>query len=148
MIFEELLVLQLGLLRMKSRKRGESPLRLTKDCTEEFYRLLPFTPTNAQKRAVREAMADMMGGSPMNAWCRGRGLRQDRRGRCAVLQCDRKWYAAALMAPTEILARQHYTTLSAILAPAGIPIALLTGSLPLAKRKSWRNSSNPVRSAW
>ena len=136
MIFEELLVLQLGLLRMKSRKRGESPLRLTKDCTEEFYRLLPFTPTNAQKRAVREAMTDMMGGSPMNRLVQGDvGSGKTAVAAALCYNVIENGMQAALMAPTEILARQHYTTLSAILAPAGIPIALLTGSLAAGKKK-------------
>jgi ATP-dependent DNA helicase RecG len=61
LIFEEFLVLQLGLLRLKGRSREETRLRLTKDSSDEFFSLLPFQPTNAQRRAVAEAVADMRG---------------------------------------------------------------------------------------
>ena len=136
MIFEELLVLQLGLLRMKSRERERSALRLTQDCTEDFYRLLPFTPTNAQKRAVREAMADMTGGCPMNRLVQGDVGSGKTAVAAALCYCViENGMQAALMAPTEILARQHYETLSAMLAPTGISIALLTGSLSASKKK-------------
>lgn len=136
MIFEELLVLQLGLLRMKSRERERTSLCLTKDYTEEFYRLLPFTPTNAQKRAVQEAMADMTGGRPMNRLVQGDvGSGKTAVAAALCYNVVENGMQAALMAPTEILAHQHYETLSSILAPAGIPIARLTGSLTASKKK-------------
>ena len=136
MIFEELLVLQLGLLRMKSRERERTSLCLTKDYTEEFYRLLPFTPTNAQKRAVQEAMADMTGGRPMNRLVQGDvGSGKTAVAAALCYNVVENGMQAALMAPTEILAHQHYETLSSILAPADIPIARLTGSLTASKKK-------------
>lgn len=136
MIFEELLILQLGLLRMKSREREQSALRLAKDYTEEFYCLLPFTPTNAQKRTIQEAMHDMMGGCPMNRLVQGDVGSGKTAVAAALCYCVvENGMQAALMAPTEILARQHYETLSRMFAPTGIPIALLTGSLSPGKKK-------------
>lgn len=136
MIFEELLVLQLGLLRMKSREREYSALRLTEDDSEAFYQLLPFVPTNAQKRAVREATADMMGGYPMNRLVQGDvGSGKTAVAAALCYSVVENGMQAALMAPTEILARQHYETLSAMFAPTGIPIALLTGSLTPSRKK-------------
>ena len=62
LIFEELLILQLGLLRMRGRGESKAGIVLEKDCSEEYFSLLPFTPTNAQRRAVSEAMNDMTSG--------------------------------------------------------------------------------------
>ena len=59
LVFEELLILQLGLLRLKGRTRGAAGVTLTRDCTEEFWRMLPFEPTGAQKRAASEAVRDI-----------------------------------------------------------------------------------------
>ena len=65
LIIEELLTLQLGLLKLKSTKKSETAYRLEKDCTEEFKALLPFEMTNAQQRAVCECISDMTGQYPM-----------------------------------------------------------------------------------
>lgn len=136
LIFEELLVLQLGLLRMKTREKEENRLRLTQDCTEAFFQLLPFTPTQAQKRAVREALEDMRGGHPMNRLVQGDVGSGKTAVAAALCYCVvENGMQAALMAPTEILARQHFDSLSAMLAPTGISVALLTGSTPAAQKR-------------
>ena len=71
LIFEELLLLQLGLLTEKTSGSGRIPCSIKNDYTAQFFESLPFEPTNAQKRAVKEALGDMMGDSPMNRLLQG-----------------------------------------------------------------------------
>ena len=128
--FEELLVLQLGLLTMKSRTREKSAFVVQKSYLEEFWKLLPFTPTGAQRHAAEEAVQDMQSGWPMNRLIQG----DVGSGKTAVAAacCHtviRSGMQAVLMAPTDILAHQHFASLSAMLQPAGISVGLLTGSL-------------------
>ena len=137
LVFEELLVLQLGLLSLKSRTRVENHLRLTQDVSEEFYRLLPFTPTNAQKRAIAEALTDMQGEAPMSRLIQGDVGSGKTAVAAALCYCViREGMQAALMAPTEVLARQHAKTLSAMLEPAGIRTALLVGSMTAKQKRT------------
>ena len=136
LIFEELLVLQLGLLRLKSRGKEKSNFILEKDYSEDFYSLLPFSPTNAQRRAIAEAFVDMQSGYPMNRLIQG----DVGSGKTAVAAAlcfisAKNGLQAAFMAPTEILARQHYQSLQALLG-SQITIGLLTGSTPAAERRA------------
>ena len=137
LIFEELLVLQLGLLRLKGRCRTESHLKIKTDDSADFYSLLPFTPTNAQKRAIKEAIADMMSGYPMSRLIQGDvGSGKTAVAAALCYTAIRNGMQAALMAPTEILAQQHYASLSALLNGTEIHVAVLTGSLPAAKKRA------------
>ncbi|QNO18287.1 ATP-dependent DNA helicase RecG [Caproicibacterium amylolyticum] len=134
--FEELLVLQLGLLTMKSRTREKSGFVVQKNCLDDFWKLLPFSPTSAQKRAAQEAVADMQSGWPMNRLVQG----DVGSGKTAVAAacCHtviQNGMQAVLMAPTDILAHQHYDSLTKMLEPAGIRVGLLTGSMK-AKEKA------------
>ncbi len=136
MIFEELLVLQLGLLRLKSRpkKKGNAPA--VEDHTEEYYSLLPFSPTGAQRRAVSECLADMTGGTPMQRLLQGDvGSGKTAVAAALCFCCVRSGGQAALMAPTELLAEQHFRTLSGLLEGSGVRTALLTGSATAAQRR-------------
>ncbi|WP_444644485.1 ATP-dependent DNA helicase RecG [Caproiciproducens sp. R1] len=134
LIFEELLILQLGLLRLKGHSRSVSPLRLEYDCSECFYGLLPFEPTQAQRRAVKEAVTDMMSGFPMNRLIQGDVGSGKTAVAAALCYCAvGNGMQAALMAPTEILAQQHYASLSSLLRDTRV--ALLTGSMPAAKKR-------------
>ncbi|MCI1990203.1 MAG: ATP-dependent DNA helicase RecG [Oscillospiraceae bacterium] len=136
LIFEEFLVLQLGLSRRKGKGRAENRFRLQRDYSREFFSLLPYTPTGAQKRAVREAMADMMGDRTMNRLVQGDvGSGKTAVAAALCYSAVKNGLQAALMVPTEILARQHYRSLSAVLEPAGISTALLTASVPAAQKK-------------
>ena len=136
LVFEELLILQLGLLSMKSRARVENRMRLQEDRSEEFYRLLPFTPTGAQKRAVSQALQDMRGDSPMSRLVQGDVGSGKTAVAAALCYCViQEGMQAALMAPTEVLARQHANTLSKLLEPAGIRTALLTGSVKAKEKR-------------
>lgn len=135
LVFEELFVLQLGLLKMKGRARCESSLRFTQDFTPDFYRLLPFQPTGAQQRAVGEAMMDLQSGRPMNRLVQGdvgSGKTAVAAALCYNAACN--GFQSALMAPTELLARQHYQTLASMMG-ADIQVALLTSSTPAAEKK-------------
>lgn len=129
LIFEELLTLQLGLLKLKGRNKAETNLKITADFTEEFKSLLPFEMTNAQQRAIKDCLSDMAGDYPMSRLLQGdvgSGKTAVAAGLCFTV--IRNGYQCALMAPTEILAVQHYEGLSKMLSPAGINVSLLTGS--------------------
>ena len=136
LIFEELFLLELGLLRMKTKSRQSTALSMKKDYTQEFFSLLPFELTGAQKRAIAEAAADMLMGVPMNRLIQG-DVGSGKTAVCAALiyNCARNGYQSALMAPTEVLAMQHYKTLAKFFESTDITIGLLTGSTPAAEKK-------------
>ena len=128
--FDELLVMQcaMGLLRDRSREVTGCPMKPVD--IGEFERSLPFEMTGAQKRACGEIFKDMCGITPMNRLVQG----DVGSGKTAVAAAA-CWFAykngcqSALMAPTEILARQHYATLKSFLEPLGINVGCLTGSM-------------------
>ncbi len=129
LIFEELLTLQLGLLKLKGNKRAETHVRLKKDFTDEFYSLLPFEPTNAQRRAVADCVKDMSSGSAMNRLIQGDvGSGKTAVAAAAIYSAVKNGFQCALMAPTEILASQHCETVNKLLSGTGIKTELLTGS--------------------
>jgi len=140
--FEELFYLAIGLSFLK-RRRDERALgcAIPTRPWAEFQALLPFTPTGAQRRVMDEAAFDMASGRPMNRLVQG-----DVGSGKTVVAAYAGWltakagYQAALMAPTEVLAEQHYRSLSALLAPAGVRVGLLTGSLPAAEKKRVRKA--------
>ncbi len=136
LIFEELFLLELGLLRMKTKSRQSTALSMEKDYTDEFRSLLPFELTNAQKKAISQAAADMLLGTPMNRLVQG-DVGSGKTAVCAALiyNCARNGYQSALMAPTEVLAMQHYKTLVKFFEETDITVALLTGSTPAAEKK-------------
>lgn len=139
LIFEELLVLQLGLLRLKGRSRKEVSSHKIDNHSEDFWKLLPFAPTNAQRRAVAEALSDMSGKTsphPMNRLVQG-DVGSGKTAVAAALchSVVKSGKQATLMAPTEILATQHYNSLHTFLEPTGIRTGLLTGSVTAAKKR-------------
>jgi ATP-dependent DNA helicase RecG len=135
MIFEELLALTCGLARLKDR-RTQGVGRVLHADPAEFETLLPFPPTGAQKRAMADMAADFASGRAMNRLVQG----DVGSGKTAVAAFG-AWAAAkngcqcALMAPTELLAEQHARTLEALLSPAGVRVALLTGSVKGSGKK-------------
>lgn len=136
LIFEELLTLQLGLLMLKSKKKSKTSAIIKKDYSAEFSTLLPFELTNAQKRAINDCVTDLKSGYPM-----GRLIQGDvGSGKTAVaaslcFTMIKNGYQCALMAPTEILAVQHYNSLSKMLTPTGIRVELLTSSTKAKDKK-------------
>lgn len=135
--FEELFYLSLGLALLRERRsRGEGPVFQAAEL-EAFERLLPFALTGAQRRAVREAAADMTSGRPMNRLVQGDvgSGKTAVAAACAWLAFRAGWQCA-MMAPTEILAEQHARSLSVLLAPAGMTVGLLTGSMRAAEKRA------------
>lgn len=137
LIYEELLVLQLGIGCMKSRGAADTgaPMRLIDPAP--FWESLPFAPTGAQRRAVTEILADMSGQHAMNRLLQGDvGSGKTLVAAAAIWACIRSGYQAALLAPTEILATQHAESLNRMLAPFGMRVALLTGGMKAAARRT------------
>lgn len=129
LIFEEFLVLQIGLLEIKQGKKTQNHHPVPNRYPTGYTDLLPFPLTGAQQRAIREAVADMAGESPMNRLIQGDvGSGKTAVGAALCWAVMQQGMQAAFMAPTEILAAQHFHSLSALLAPAGIRTALLTGA--------------------
>lgn len=134
--FDELLILQLGMLALRERSRELTSYSLSPKSLSPYYSSLPFELTGAQKKAIEECCADMTMGSPMNRLILG----DVGSGKTAVAAaCCYFAYLngcqSCLMAPTEILADQHYATLCGFLEPLGVKIVLLKGSMS-AKKKS------------
>ena len=138
LIFEELLLLQMGLLGEKSSGICRIAPALGKDFTEDFYKTLPFEPTNAQKRAVAEAVEDMKKPKAMNRLLQGDvGSGKTAVAAAIMYNCMQNGYQSALMAPTEVLANQHYKTLSNFFGN-DVKIELLTGSVTAANKRKIR----------
>ncbi|MGN0536873.1 MAG: ATP-dependent DNA helicase RecG [Acutalibacteraceae bacterium] len=137
LVFEELLVLQLGMAIMKSVKRSEISEPIKTDYTEEFFGLLPFKPTNAQRRAVADCMHDMQKeGCPMNRLIQGDvGSGKTAVAAAVCYTAVKNNLQCAFMAPTEILAQQHYRSLTELFKNTDIRIALLTGSCRKAEKQ-------------
>ncbi len=134
LIFEELLLLQMGLMWEKNSTHGKKAKPITQDFSNDFYKTLPFDPTNAQKRAVSEAIEDMKSLKPMNRLLQGDvGSGKTAVAAALMFTAVKNRFQAALMAPTEVLANQHFKTLKAFFGDE-IEIALLTGSVT-AKNK-------------
>lgn len=139
LIFEELLVLQLALIQLKKRKKSQSSIRLTADYSAEFYQRLPFTPTGAQKRVIAECVMDMQGDTPMNRLLQGDvGSGKTAVAAGVIYSAVKNGYQCAMMAPTEILAVQHYQSMQDLMEGTGIKIGVLTGSTPAAEKKEMK----------
>ena len=135
--FEELFLFSIGLKRLRSRRETVTvpPCRAVE--MEDFYRALPFSLTGAQRRCVEEAIADMRAGRAMNRLCQGDvGSGKTMVAAACVYFMAKNGRQSALMAPTEILAQQHYNGLAPLLEGLGIRCALLTGSTRAAVRRS------------
>ena len=137
LIYEELLVLQLGIGRMKNRGAAATGAPMQLADPSPFWASLPFSPTGAQRRAVSEILADMAGQTSMNRLLQGDvGSGKTLVAAAAIWACIRAGYQAALLAPTEILAAQHAEGLNRMLAHFGMRVALLTGGMKAAARRT------------
>ena len=137
LIYEELLVLQLGIGRMKNRGAAATGAPMQLADPSPFWASLPFSPTGAQRRAVSEILSDMAGETSMNRLLQGDvGSGKTLVAAAAIWACIRAGYQAALLAPTEILATQHAEGLNRMLAPFGMRVALLTGGMKAAARRT------------
>ena len=137
LIYEELLVLQLGIGRMRSRGAAATGAPMRRADPSPFWQSLPFAPTGAQRRAVEEILNDMAGETAMNRLLQGDvGSGKTLVAAAAIWACIRAGYQAALLAPTEILAAQHAEGRTRRLAPSGRRAALLTGGTKAAARRT------------
>ena len=137
LIYEELLVLQLGIGRMKNHGAASTGAPMKKADASPFWESLPFSPTSAQRRAVEEILTDMSGETSMNRLLQGDvGSGKTLVAAAAIWACIRAGYQAALLAPTEILASQHAENLNRLLSPFGMRVALLTGGMKAAARRT------------
>ena len=137
--FEEFFFLQLtqqrNKLRQKTAIKGYTFEEVGAVFLSFYNHHLPFELTNAQKRVVKEIRGDVRTGAQMNRLVQGDvGSGKTIVALLAMLLAIDNGYQAALMAPTEILATQHYNGLRELCEPAGITVELLTGSTPAAKR--------------
>ena len=131
LICEELLVLNLGMRDLRTHSRGVSGVKAHKDFSNDFASLLPFTMTGAQKRAVADCVADITQKSaPMNRLVQGDvGAGKTAVAASVCYTVIKNGYQAAFMAPTEILARQHYETFCRFFEDTDVRVVLLTGAL-------------------
>lgn len=161
LIFEELLVLQLGLLLLRRKNRMETGVLIKEADLSEFYASLPFELTGGQRQAIDEALADMTGARskvphgesrtstderpasgpahgtvrPMNRLVQGDvGSGKTMVAAALCYACHKNGYQATVMAPTQILAEQHYDTFRRQLEPLGVKCCLLTGSQTVKQR--------------
>ena len=130
LVFEELFVLQTGLSFLKKRKRGTTGFAIRQNVLPAFEKSLSFTLTGAQKRVIGECLADMATDRPMNRLVQG----DVGSGKTAVAAAlcyisAKNGFQSAFMAPTEILAEQHFRTMQSLTEQSGIRCALLTGSM-------------------
>lgn len=136
LIFEELLTLQLGLMLLKTKKSTKNNIPISRDCTAEFYNLLPFEPTRAQKRAVADCIKDMQSEKAMNRLIQGDvGSGKTAVAAAVMYTVAKNGYQSAMMAPTEILAHQHHESLSKLFESTGLTVELLTGSTKAKDKK-------------
>ena len=138
LVFDELLVLQTGLLAAKYRSlAGRQGLKLLIDGEENRYiEGLPYELTAAQRKVVSEIMADMESGKVMNRLVQGDvGSGKTAVAEIALYKTVKNGYQGVMMAPTEILAKQHYEGFKKNFAPYGIKVGLLTGSLTAKEKK-------------
>lgn len=130
LVFEELFCLQVALNVIKLKTHRQSGCVIKHDTFREFLGCLPYELTDAQKRVVAECITDMQSGRPMSRLVQGdvgSGKTVIAAALCFI--CAKNGYQSALMAPTEILAEQHYKTFCNITENTGVRCGLLTGSM-------------------
>ncbi|MDO5401675.1 MAG: ATP-dependent DNA helicase RecG [Eubacteriales bacterium] len=139
LIFEEFFVFSAGLSLMRAaraEKRTQAYERLE---LTDFYAALPFTLTGAQQGAVQDIVRDLGRGAPMNRLIQGDvGSGKTMVAAAAAYLAARNGRQCALMAPTEILAEQHFESFSRLFGPLGITVGLLTGSMTAKQKRTAR----------
>ena len=139
LIFEEFFIFSAGLSLMRAA-RAEKKAPVYESCDlSAFYSSLPFTLTGAQQRAIQEIAADLQKGAPMNRLVQGDvGSGKTMVAAAAAFLAIQNGHQSALMAPTEILAEQHYQSLGRLFSNLGLRTVLLTGSMSVKEKKQVR----------
>lgn len=139
LVFDEFFFLQLGLLQRRAQQKAETAgisFRVQGELIERFYALLPFAFTAAQKRVVQEVLHDLASPEAMNRLVQGDvGSGKTVVAVVAMLAAIQSGYQVALMAPTEVLAEQHYQKLVQWLSQLHLSVELLTGSVRASRRR-------------
>lgn len=138
LIFEEFLTLSLSLASVRSKHTASTTYQCAAQAAdmEDFFAHLPFSPTGAQRRAIADLCQDMSQPVPMNRLVQGDvGTGKTLVAAAGIYFCCKNGFQAAMMAPTEILARQHYENLEKILSPWGLRVRLLTGSMSAKEKR-------------
>ena len=137
LVFEELFVLRTSLMLLKNKKRVNSPFVFKKDYTDDYINSLPFNMTGAQRRVIAECVSDMASGRAMNRLVQGDvGSGKTAVAAALMYHTAKQGFQAAIMAPTEILAEQHYKNLCESLKYTDIKCVLLTGSNKKSEREN------------
>ena len=141
LIFEEFFVFSAGLSLMRASRADKHTIPYKNTDLQPFYAALPFSLTGAQQRSIDEILADLGSGKPMNRLVQGDvGSGKTMVAAAAAFCAAGNHKQAALMAPTEILAEQHYASLSRLFQPMGIRTALLTGSQTSKQKREVREA--------
>lgn len=136
LIFEEFYIFSIGLAILRRRNTEHTRTPMLDLRLDEFYGALPFALTGAQKQAIDEIYADVCRDVPMARLIQGDvGSGKTMVAAAAVYLAARNGLQSAMMAPTEILAEQHYASLCALFEPLGIRVVLLTGSMKAPRRR-------------
>ncbi|MBW4692069.1 MAG: ATP-dependent DNA helicase RecG [Lyngbya sp. HA4199-MV5] len=139
LVFDEFFYLQLGLLKRRQAQRqiqASAVMAPTGQLIDQFYEILPFAMTNAQQRVINDILNDLQKPSPMNRLVQGDvGSGKTVVAVVALLAAIQSGYQTAMMAPTEVLAEQHYRKLVGWFNLLHLPVELLTGSTKAAKRR-------------
>ena len=139
LVFEEFFVFSAGLSLMRAARAGKKTAPYQSTDLMPFFNAVPFELTGAQKRAIEEIRVDVARGVPMNRLVQGDvGSGKTMVAAAAAYLAAKNGRQAALMAPTEILAEQHYQSLSRLFAPLGLRVALLTGSMKEKEKRAVR----------
>lgn len=150
LVFEELFVLRTGLMLLKNKRKIASQFIFNTDYTTNYINSLPFEMTDAQKRVIADCVSDMASGRIMNRLVQGDvGCGKTAVAAALMYHTAKSGFQAAIMAPTEILAEQHYKNLSESLKDSGIKCTLVTGSLKKRQRQEAKDmlSSGEVQIA-
>lgn len=135
--FEQMLLYQSAVLRVKDLRRQGIPMPIEDGDTALFWQKMPFQPTSAQRRTLREIAADLAGTTAMVRMVQGDvGCGKTAVAMGAMYLCAQAGYQSALMAPTEILARQHYESLQGFCEKQNLTCGLLLGGMTAKERRN------------
>lgn len=136
LIFEELYMLQIGIFLLRSHGRRKTSAPMHERDLAPFWGSLPYPPTGAQKRSTEEIIADLCGEVPMNRLLQGDvGSGKTLVAAAAIWFAVQNGWQSAMLAPTEILARQHAATLADRLEPFGVNVTLLVGGMKAKEKR-------------